>query len=38
VQRPEIDGTVTTVEAKRVEITTVTDLTTPRYATQGKTG
>ncbi|MEO5709329.1 MAG: DUF881 domain-containing protein [Nocardioidaceae bacterium] len=38
VQRPDVDGTVATKEADKVEITTVTELTTPQYASQGKTG
>jgi uncharacterized protein YlxW (UPF0749 family) len=38
VQRPDVDGTVSTEEAQVVEISTVTELTTPQYALEGETG
>ena len=38
VQRPDVDGKVTTQESKIVEISTVTQPTAPQYAQQGKNG
>ena len=38
VQRPDVDGKVTISEEKLIEISTVTELTTPQYALEGETG
>ena len=38
VQRPDVEGKVQTREEKLVELSTVTELTTPQYAQQGNTG
>jgi uncharacterized protein YlxW (UPF0749 family) len=38
VQRPDVDGKVTTRESRQVEVSSVRELTTPQYAREGRTG